>query len=183
MHGSKDWVTIVTLVPVRMKIPVIGWAEDEDIKLKDAVQTHGDRNWGAIAVLVPGRIEKQCWARWQFAFIPKIGGASGRKGSWTAEEDSKLKDVVQTHGDKNWVTIAALMPERVKSQCRHRWRSALNPSIDRVNRLENEDITLKDAVQRHSGKHCSAISALVPCRTEKQCWARWQFFLESWTWG
>jgi hypothetical protein len=35
---------------------------------------------------------------------PSIYGASGRKGKWTgkwtAVEDSKLKDAVQTHGDK-----------------------------------------------------------------------------------
>jgi hypothetical protein len=31
------------------------WAEDEYIGLKDAVQTHGDKDWAAITALVPGR--------------------------------------------------------------------------------------------------------------------------------
>jgi hypothetical protein len=31
------------------------WLEDEVITLKDAVQTHGGKNWGLIAALVPGR--------------------------------------------------------------------------------------------------------------------------------
>jgi hypothetical protein len=30
------------------------WSEDKDIKLKDAVQRHGGKDWGAIAALVPG---------------------------------------------------------------------------------------------------------------------------------
>jgi hypothetical protein len=41
------------------------WSEEEDIKLKDAVQTHGGKDWVAIAKLVPRRTKKQCWSRWQ----------------------------------------------------------------------------------------------------------------------
>jgi hypothetical protein len=37
-----------------------------------------------------------------------------RKGKWAADEDSKLKDAVQTHGGKNWKTIAALVLGRTK---------------------------------------------------------------------
>jgi hypothetical protein len=45
---------------------------------------------------------------------PSIGGASGRTGKWTAVEDSKLKNAVQTHGGKNWCAIAALVPGRTE---------------------------------------------------------------------
>jgi hypothetical protein len=41
------------------------WAEDEDRKLKDAVQIHGSKNWYAIAVLVPGRTRNQWHDRWR----------------------------------------------------------------------------------------------------------------------
>jgi hypothetical protein len=34
------------------------WTEAEDIKLKDAVQTHGGKNWEKIAELVPDRMKK-----------------------------------------------------------------------------------------------------------------------------
>jgi hypothetical protein len=39
------------------------WSEDEDIKLQDAVQTHGGKNWAPVAALVPGRTIKQCSSR------------------------------------------------------------------------------------------------------------------------
>jgi hypothetical protein len=39
--------------------------EDEDIKLKAAVQKHGDKDWAAIVSLVQGRTRKQCWNRWK----------------------------------------------------------------------------------------------------------------------
>jgi hypothetical protein len=36
------------------------WTEDEDIKLKGAVQMQADKDWAAIAALVPGRTRIQC---------------------------------------------------------------------------------------------------------------------------
>jgi myb proto-oncogene protein len=107
------------------------WAEDEDIKLKDAVQTHGGKNWDAISVLVPGRTRMQCHNRWQNTLDPSIDRAPpGRSGKWTEDEDSKLKNAVQTHGGKDWAAITALIPDRTRSQCWSRWHNALNPSID-----------------------------------------------------
>jgi hypothetical protein len=73
-HGGNNWGAIVALVPGRTKSQCIGrwkgvldpsidrangstgkWSVDKDVKLKDAVQTHGGKNWGPIAALVPGR--------------------------------------------------------------------------------------------------------------------------------
>jgi hypothetical protein len=83
MHDGKDWDAIAHLVSVRTRIQCFNrwhdildsgidrankrtgrWAEDEDIKLKDAVQMHGGKNWGAIATLVPGRTKFSCCKRW-----------------------------------------------------------------------------------------------------------------------
>jgi hypothetical protein len=49
-----------------------------------------------------------------------IDGTTGRTGTWTEDEDIKLKDAVQMHGGKNWIAIAALVPGRTKSQCNSR---------------------------------------------------------------
>jgi hypothetical protein len=84
MHNGKNWDAIAHLVPDRTKIqchsrwrnaldPSIDstmtrrgkWTPDEDDKLKDAVQTNGGKNWGAIAALVPGRTKRQCCKRWK----------------------------------------------------------------------------------------------------------------------
>jgi Myb-like DNA-binding protein BAS1 len=51
------------------------WTEDEDLKLKNSVEMHGGKDWGAIAGLVPGRWRKQCWNRWL--------GSQFRPGKWT----------------------------------------------------------------------------------------------------
>jgi uncharacterized membrane protein len=197
-ENKPNWVAVAALVPGRTENqcydrwrkvldPGIDranghtgtWAEDEDTKLKDAVQTHGDKNWGAIAALVPGRTSSQCRKRWRDALNPSIDRANGRTGRWAEDEDIKLKDAVQTHGDKNWGAIAMLLQGRTRMQCKRRCRDVLNPSIDRSNGrtgkwAEDEDIKLKDAVQTHGDKNWGAIAMLLQGRTKKQCNRRWR---------
>jgi hypothetical protein len=92
--------------------------------MKRAVQTHGDKNWGEIAALVPGRAESQCYNRWRYVLNPSIDRTPpGHTGEWTADEVIKLKDAVQTHGSRNWAAIAALIPGRVEKQCQSRWQA------------------------------------------------------------
>jgi myb proto-oncogene protein len=154
------------------------------MKLKDAVQTHGGKSWGVLFALVPGRTQTQCRRRWKAFLDPNIDRASGRKGRWTAEEDSKLKDAVQTHGGKNWIAIAVLVPGRTQKQCLSRWKDVLDPNINRASRRtgewsEDEDRKLQDAVQAHGGKNWGGIAALVPNRTISQCTGRWHSFLKD----
>jgi hypothetical protein len=197
MHGGKDWAAITALIPGRTRSqcrnrwkdgldPKIDrtngrtgkWAKDEDIVLKDAVQTHGGKNWAAIAKLVSGRTTSQCSTRWMKALNPSIDHANGLKGKWTEDEDSKLKDSVQRHGGKDWDAISALIPGRTEKQCQNRWHNALVlktvlPTERRGKWAKDEDIKLKDAVQTYGGNNWVAIAVLVPGRTKKQCYDRW----------
>jgi hypothetical protein len=199
-HGDKDWVAIFLLVPGRTKSqcnhrwkdvldPSKGrasgrkgkWTAIEDSKLKNAVQTLvGDKDWGAVAALVPGRTKKQCSNRWHDFWDPSIILTGGSNGKWTAIEDSKLKDAVQTHGQKDWGVISALVPGRMKKQCWRRWHDTLKPGIDQATGRKGkfsaaEDSQLKHAVQTHGDKDWVAISLLVPGRTNIQCWGRWKY--------
>jgi hypothetical protein len=200
-RGKKykpDWAVISALVPGRTRNqcrhrwhdvldPSIGrasgrkgkWTAVEDSKLKGAVQTHGDKDWGAVAALVPGRTKKQCSNRWHDAWDPSIALTGGSNGKWTEAEDSKLKDAVQTDGDNDWVAISALIPGRTKRQCNQRWYNTFNPSIaltaGRTGKWEeDEDKKLKDAIQMQGvDKDWAVISAMVPGRTKNQCNQRW----------
>jgi hypothetical protein len=193
-----NWPAVAALVPGRTRNqcnqrwhdvldPSIGrasgrkgkWTEVEDSKLKSAVQTHADMNWVAISLLVPGRKKKQCLRRWHDVLDPNNGRASGRKGKWTEDEDSKLKDAVHAHGDEEWSVISALVPRRTKKQCWTRWHDVLDPSIGTTSGRKGnwsavEDSQLKHAVQTRGDKEWVAISLLVPGRTKKQCWNKWK---------
>jgi hypothetical protein len=163
------------------------WTTDEDAQLIGAVANTSKKkhktDWVAISALVTSRTKSQCRHRWHNALDPSIDRTSGRTGKWTVVEDSNLKDGVQTHGDKDWVAISALVPGRTRSQCRHRWLDALDCSMDRASGRTGkwasvEDVKLKDAVQLHGGKDWVAIAALVPGRTRKQCRDGMEFTLD-----
>jgi myb proto-oncogene protein len=190
-HGGKDWIAIATLVPGRTKLQchsrwhtglALGrtgkWSEEEDSKLKDAVQLHGGKDWVVIAALVPGRTRSQCYKRWHDFLDSSIDQANRLMGKWAEDEDSKLKVAVQAHGVKNWAAIATLIPGRTKIQCAYRWHSDLVYSTDGTTGrtgtwTEDELIILKDSVQTNGGKNWVAIAALVPGRTSIQCTKRW----------
>jgi hypothetical protein len=202
IHGGKDWNAIAAMVPGRTRNqcrdrwrnaldPSIAltagstgkWTEDEDLKLKYSVQIHGGKDWNAIAAMVPGRTRIQCMDRWRHVLDPSIALAAGNAGTWTEDEDIKLKYSVQMHGGKNWNKIAMMVPGRTKRQCRDRWHDALDPSIalaaGRTGAwAEDEDLKLKYSVQMHGGKDWNKISALVPGRTKRQCKSRWLYALD-----
>jgi myb proto-oncogene protein len=154
------------------------WTTDEDSTLTDAVEKHNGEDWVAIAALVPGRTKTQCNARWHNALYSKSDETTARAGKWTTDEDSTLTDAVEKHNGEDWVAIAALVPGRTKTQCNARWHNALHSKSDettaRVGKwTTDEDSTLKDAVEKYSGKNWIAISSLVPGRTKNQCHQRW----------
>jgi hypothetical protein len=83
-HNGKNWAAISALVPGRTKkqclhrwhsvldsnsdetIARLGkkWTNEEDGRLKDAVEKHNGKNWAAISELVPGRTKHSCKNRW-----------------------------------------------------------------------------------------------------------------------
>jgi hypothetical protein len=202
VHGGNNWDAIAALVPGRMRNqchhrwhnalnPSIDgatrrqgkWTEDEDIKLKSLVHTHGGNNWDDISTLVSGRTKRQCRDRWHDSLDPSVGLATARVGKWIEDEDIKLKNSVHTHGGNNWYEIAMLVPGRTKGQCQDRWRNSLRHSSGGATRrmgrwTEDEDIKLKNSVHTHGGKNWDEIATLVPGRSKVQCRSRWQGYLK-----
>jgi hypothetical protein len=164
------------------------WTLEEDAKLTNAVMNTRKKkcgkeyktDWVTIFALVPGRTKLQCNNRWRDVLDSNIDRATGRNGKWTEGEDSNLRDAVLRHGGKNWGAISALVLGRTRSQCQNRWHNALNPSIalkaGRTGKwTADEDIKLKDSIKLHNRKDWGAIAALVPGRTNGQCFHRWKY--------
>jgi hypothetical protein len=116
------------------------WTSEDDAKLTSARTNTPKKkfgkeyqtDWVAIAVLVPGLTRRQCCDRWKVAFDPRTDRTPERSDRWTIDEDGKLNDAVQMHGDKDWVAISALVPSRTKNQCYKRWHDAFDPRVDRA---------------------------------------------------
>lgn len=94
------------------------WTEEEDERLRTAIQNHGSDNWSLIASYVGGqRTKSQCSQRWRRVLDPKID-----KTNWKREEEIKLIEAVHSYGNKAWTRIAAEMGNRTDVQCRFRYK-------------------------------------------------------------
>ncbi|KAJ6759878.1 SNRNA-ACTIVATING PROTEIN COMPLEX SUBUNIT 4 [Salix purpurea] len=119
------------------------WTKEEDAQLRAAVETYGERDWQSVASTLEGRAGTQCSNRWKKTLHPAIR----RVGRWTLDEDKRLKVAVKLFGPKKWDKIAQFVPGRTQVQCRERWVNCLDPSMNRDEWTEEEDLRLKAAIE------------------------------------
>jgi hypothetical protein len=67
------------------------FTEDEDIKLTDAVQRYGGKDWNAISALVSGQTRNQCYKRWHNTLTPSIGLKARRTGKGQQSKTASLR--------------------------------------------------------------------------------------------
>lgn len=143
------------------------WTKSQDAALRESVRIHGEKNWKAIAELVPGRNHAQCLQRWRKVLKPGLV-----KGHWSFEEDQVLEYLV-TQGCNNWGQIAERIPGRTPKQCRERWKNHLDPAINKGPYTEEEDAVILSA-QARLGNKWSQIATLLKGRTEDSVKIRWK---------
>jgi len=78
-----------------------------------------------VATYLPRRNNKDCRKRWHYNVAHSI-----RKGTWTKEEDQRLREAVEIHGAR-WSKIAQVVGSRNGDQCWKRWYDCLDPRIDK----------------------------------------------------
>ncbi|XP_059508734.1 v-myb avian myeloblastosis viral oncogene homolog-like 2b isoform X2 [Stegostoma tigrinum] len=109
------------------------------------------------------------------------------KVKWSAEEDEKLKKLVNQYGKNDWRLIASNFSNRTDLQCQHRWLKVLNPELVKGPWTKEEDQKVIELVQKHGPKRWSLIARHLKGRLGKQCRERWHNHLNpevkksSWT--
>uniref|UniRef100_A0A7S1PFG9 Uncharacterized protein n=1 Tax=Percolomonas cosmopolitus TaxID=63605 RepID=A0A7S1PFG9_9EUKA len=91
-----------------------------------------------------------------------------KQGGWTHEEDQLLLQAVKKFKERNWNKISESVPTRTATQCLHRFRKVLDPSISKSPWSDQEDQRLLDLVAEQETLSWSAISAQMPNRNAKQ---------------
>lgn len=101
------------------------WTQYEDQRLLAGIYRNGIENWTSISKFVGNaRTRSQCSQRWYRGLDPAIC-----KDQWTKEEEQKLIDLINTHGDKSWTKIASKMGNRSDVQCRYKYRQLQKEEI------------------------------------------------------
>nr|AGS49158.1 MYB34 protein [Eruca vesicaria subsp. sativa] len=102
-----------------------------------------------------------------------------KKGAWTPEEDQKLIDYLQLHGEGGWRTLpekAGL--KRCGKSCRLRWANYLRPDIKRGEFTPEEDDTI---IRLHAlkGNKWAAIATSLAGRTDNEIKNYWNTNLKK----
>ncbi|OQR94688.1 myb-like DNA-binding protein [Achlya hypogyna] len=96
---------------------------------------------------------------------------------WTPEEDEALRKAVEAHGERNWKSIAEVVPGRNHTQCLQRWTKVLAPGLIKGHWRPDEDDILRQLVAE-GRKNWGQVATRIPGRTSKQCRERWYNHLD-----
>ncbi|EPS34780.1 hypothetical protein PDE_09744 [Penicillium oxalicum 114-2] len=116
------------------------------------------QNWNDIALLLPGRTNKDCRKRWS-----KIQ-TDIQKGVWKRDEDERLRHAVQQLGFK-WSRVAAMVRCRNADQCAKRWQQVLRPDLNHMSWTPEEDEKLLAAIKTYDNNWKQISLAEFPDRS------------------
>nr|XP_061841534.1 v-myb avian myeloblastosis viral oncogene homolog-like 2a [Nerophis lumbriciformis]XP_061841535.1 v-myb avian myeloblastosis viral oncogene homolog-like 2a [Nerophis lumbriciformis]XP_061841536.1 v-myb avian myeloblastosis viral oncogene homolog-like 2a [Nerophis lumbriciformis] len=100
------------------------------------------------------------------------------KVKWSPEEEENLKILVKNFGERNWKTIASLLPGRSEGQCMHRWKNSEDNQPVKGCWSKEEDQKILELASRFGTTRWNLIAQHMTGRLGKQCRERWTNHLD-----
>ncbi|XP_019556334.3 uncharacterized protein LOC109425542 [Aedes albopictus] len=154
------------------------WKTEEESILLDVVEKHGRQDWAQIAAEVPGRSAYQCFVHYQTTFSEL---AQIKRERWTDEEDAALIKAVDDNrigSNIIWNKVVERMPLRNKIQCYNRYMFTLMRPTKNAKFTPEEDCVILAYVQQCGDDFRFIPPSLLPGRTNRQIWARYNHTLK-----
>jgi hypothetical protein len=155
------------------------WRLEEDALLTEAVKKYGT-NWIAVATMVPGRTDSQCYTKWVKSLEPSNRATVRTAGILTAAADAELAEGAEILS-KGFVAVAELVPVPVPADA---LIANGDPAIadNKLGRWTSEEdtklIAAVAALEKLGKKEWTEVARLVPGRTNNQCRIRWVMQLD-----
>lgn len=89
---------------------------------------------------------------------------SYRKVKWTSLEDDLLRESVRVNGDQNWIIVSSMIPERNAKQCRERWKTQIDPELNK-NEWKPEEDEILISIHEQIGNSWAEIAPHLPGRS------------------
>ncbi|KAM6553383.1 hypothetical protein CsatB_014145 [Cannabis sativa] len=103
------------------------WKPEEDLILKNYVETHGEGNWQTVSKLTGlKRGGKSCRLRWKNYLRPNI-----KRGGMSQEEEDLIIRMHKLLGNR-WSLIAGRLPGRTDNEVKNYWNTHLNKKTSAV---------------------------------------------------
>lgn len=110
-----------------------------------------------------------------FFIYRNIDDSEINSSKWSPEEEKNLLELVKKYNNLNWQAISKeIQNNRTPWQCLVHYQSTLNMNMVNTSEWsEEEDMTLKQAVQLYGQKNWQHIANTLPGRSSQQCILRY----------
>jgi hypothetical protein len=137
------------------------FTEQEDVLLRNIVESQSEEDWATVAKDFPNRSPRQCRERWRNYLSPNL-----IRLPWSSDEDKILFRKVQKYG-RHWECLVSFFQGRSRNDIKNRWNTinrkakGLGCSISNIEkfvhignmvqaRIRNVTTTLQPEVQLES---------------------------------